>query len=284
MLNNSRPAYYRTLQLYREDLKDSIGANSLFSTYRTKLAPYRQSLYQALASDQMSEALRPYMVDMMTGEKPLVDAVEAMILQDEKLTQELTYYLLPQKGRVSAQEGLGALDINQLVNDLKAVSSEGLVLSDGNYSFEVTEDTDVDSRQFYARLFANYLDRQVNGPDRAKAHILALIYNKVHHPVVEPGNNGGLTDEDLLALFNEWLKSQTGNTGSSNGVDLGALIDRLLNGNGNAAPSQPAKPEYRVELTVLLGYKNELRDAEQQRHGLDRGAKIAKLEPEVADR
>lgn len=287
MLNNSRPAYYRTLQLYREDLKDSIGANSLFSTYRTKLAPYRQSLYQALASDQMSEALRPYMVDMMTGEKPLVDAVEAMILQDEKLTQELTYYLLLQKGRVSAQEGLGALDINQLVNDLKAVSSEGLVLSDGNYSFEVTEDTDVDSRQFYARLFANYLDRQVSGPDRAKAHILALIYNKVHHPVVEPGSNGVLTDEDLLALFNEWLKSQTGNTGSGN-TDIGSLIDRILNGdlfnNGSGSTQAPAKPEYRVELTVLLGYKNELRDAEQQRHGLDRGAKIAKLEPEVADR
>ena len=40
----------------------------------------------------------------------------------------------------------------------------------------------------------------------------------------------------------------------------------------------PEEVDERVYLTVLLGYKNELKEAEQERRGLDRDAKLPKID------
>lgn len=81
-------------------------------------------------------------------------------------------------------------------------------------------------------------------------------------------SGSGLSSDDLLLM---WLLNQYMNQGQTGGSGIQDIF-----GSGSAQPQTP--PDNRYYLTLVLSYDESLIQAEQIRKGLDRGAKVEKVE------
>ena len=103
--------------------------------------------------------------------------------------------------------------------------------------------------------------------------------------------NSGKTQKDLEqdavvrkmltpTATNYYNTIQTGGSSSGTGGTITDILDQLINGNTGSGGQDVVMVELpgNFMITVTLGYKPELIEAEQVRKGLDRSAMVEKVE------
>lgn len=229
LLQNDPAAMYQFFLLMREDIareeKDQILYDKIFDDIWKNPDQHRM-FYES--DDVMLNKYLPNLLNILTDNKTKVNAVIALIRQNQTLSGKLALHLAKEMGEI--KEANTALDLVALQKEINSGAA-------------------------FQR-------------DAATVAAVNALLRKNQQTSGTSGTSGntGMDENDLLMwiLMNQ-LKNQTGGSGIPDIFNTGA--------------SQTQKPaDNRYYLTVVLTYDESLIQAEQTRKGLDRDAKVEKVE------
>lgn len=229
LLQNDPAAMYQFFLLMREDIareeKDQILYDKIFDDIWKNPDQHRM-FYES--DDVMLNKYLPNLLNILTDNKTKVNAVIALIRQNQTLSGKLALHLAKEMGEI--KEANTALDLVALQKEINSGAA-------------------------FQR-------------DAATVAAVNALLRKNQQTSGTSGTSGntGMDENDLLMwiLMNQ-LKNQTGGSGIPDIFNTGA--------------SQTQKPaDNRYYLTVVLSYDESLIQAEQTRKGLDRDAKVEKVE------
>lgn len=229
LLQNDPAAMYQFFLLMREDIareeKDQILYDKIFDDI-WKNADQHRMFYES--DDVMLNKYLPNLLNILTDNKTNVNAMIALIRQNQTLSGKLALHLAKEMGEI--KEANTALDLVALQKEINSGAA-------------------------FQR-------------DAATVAAVNALLRKNQQTSGTSGTSGstGMDENDLLMwiLMNQ-LKNQTGGSGIPDIFNTGA--------------SQTQKPaDNRYYLTVVLSYDESLIQAEQTRKGLDRDAKVEKVE------
>lgn len=229
LLQNDPAAMYQFFLLMREDIareeKDQILYDKIFDDI-WKNADQHRMFYES--DDVMLNKYLPNLLNILTDNKTNVNAVIALIRQNQTLSGKLALHLAKEMGELRSVNT--ALDLAMLQKEINSGAA-------------------------FQR-------------DAATVAAVNALLRKNQQTSGTSGTSGstGMDENDLLMwiLMNQ-LKNQTGGSGIPDIFNTGA--------------SQTQKPaDNRYYLTVVLTYDESLIQAEQTRKGLDRDAKVEKVE------
>lgn len=229
LLQNDPAAMYQFFLLMREDIareeKDQILYDKIFDDI-WKNADQHRMFYES--DDVMLNKYLPNLLNILTDNKTNVNAMIALIRQNQTLSGKLALHLAKEMGEI--KEANTALDLVALQKEINSGAA-------------------------FQR-------------DAATVAAVNALLRKDQQTSGTSGTSGstGMDENDLLMwiLMNQ-LKNQTGGSGIPDIFNTGA--------------SQTQKPaDNRYYLTVVLAYDESLIQAEQTRKGLDRDAKVEKVE------
>lgn len=229
LLQSDPAAMYQFFLLMREDIareeKDQILYDKIFDDI-WKNADQHRMFYES--DDVMLNKYLPNLLNILTDNKTNVNAVIALIRQNQTLSGKLALHLAKEMGELRSVNT--ALDLAMLQKEINSGAA-------------------------FQR-------------DAATVAAVNALLRKNQQTSGTSGTSGntGMDENDLLMwiLMNQ-LKNQTGGSGIPDIFNTGA--------------SQTQKPaDNRYYLTVVLAYDESLIQAEQTRKGLDRDAKVEKVE------
>lgn len=229
LLQNDPAAMYQFFLLMREDIareeKDQILYDKIFDDI-WKNADQHRMFYES--DDVMLNKYLPNLLNILTDNKTNVNAMIALIRQNQTLSGKLALHLAKEMGEIKeANTALDLVALQKEINSGAAFQRDAATVAAVNALLRK--------------------DQQTSGTSGTSG-------------------NTGMDENDLLMwiLMNQ-LKNQTGGSGIPDIFNTGA--------------SQTQKPaDNRYYLTVVLAYDESLIQAEQARKGLDRDAKVEKVE------
>ena len=229
LLQNDPAAMYQFFLLMREDIareeKDQILYDKIFDDIWKNPDQHRM-FYES--DDVMLNKYLPNLLNILTDNKTNVNAMIALIRQNQTLSGKLALHLAKEMGEI--KEANTALDLVALQKEINSGAA-------------------------FQR-------------DAATVAAVNALLRKNQQTSGTSGTSGstGMDENDLLMwiLMNQ-LKNQTGGSG----------IPDIFN-TGSSQTQKPADNRY--YLTVVLAYDESLIQAEQARKGLDRDAKVEKVE------